>query len=91
MLLSIQNRSRDTLSHMVGNIVPKNKRDILPFLDLDASNEAFAMHARTLHFLEHDDGAALLVFAVVHCHIELELDVLAMEGRYLALGANTGV
>lgn len=85
MLLSIQYHSCDVLRNVIFKVVTQDKRNGLAFIDLDASYKALAQHSRPLLLSEGNDGAAVLVIALINSDIELKLDVLAVKGCHFTL------
>lgn len=84
VLLAIQLQIRYIARYMVRKVVPHNKRDSLPLVNDNPSDESLASHARLRLFLEADLRAAFSVLALLHGHIDLELHIFAMECSDLA-------
>lgn len=91
MLLRVEDDGRDVLGDVALDVIPENKGDSLALLDLDSSDEAFALHVIALLLPKSDGRAAVVVFSPLEGYIQLELDVFAVERGDFALGVSRSV
>lgn len=86
VLLGIQDLCGDVFGDVIADVVSDDKGDGLALVDLNASNKTLAEGSGAHLLLEGDDRAAGLLVSLLERNIELELDVLAVEGSNLAPG-----
>lgn len=80
MLLLVQDKRRDALSDMACAVVAQHKGHGLAFVNVHLGNQPFAEHAFSLDLGEVDRGGGVVVVILLQRHIQLKLDVFAMEG-----------
>lgn len=88
MLLTIENFGSDVSSDVVGDIIAKNERNSLSFLQVNMADHPFSQHSWFLLFLESYCWANSILFTVVDCNIKLQLEILGCESNSLALEAS---
>lgn len=91
MLLTIKNLGGDITRDVVGDIIAENEGDSLSLLQVDMADDSFSKHSWPHLLLECYRWALSILFAVVNCNVQLQLDAGRCERDSLALEASRGV
>jgi hypothetical protein len=85
VLLLVQDKRRDVLSDMACDVVAQHKGHGLALVNVHMGNQSFPEHAFSLDLAEIDGRAGVVVVILLQSHIQLKLNIFAVEGGHGAL------